>query len=147
MTVELPIEFGDIVEGEHYQPRPGSYGVIFRAENEIAVVKYRERFRLPGGGADPGESPEETLQREVMEEIGYGIAQIKRVGFAIQYAYSEGEGYFAKQCSFYRACVGTGDSRASEDDHELNWLPTEDAVRMLEHESQSWAVSRAHTGR
>ena len=52
----------------------GAYGVIVK-ENKIALIKkarggYTGKLDLPGGGIEHTELPEETLKRELMEEIG-----------------------------------------------------------------------------
>jgi NUDIX domain-containing protein len=63
------MEFGSRLPGQHYQPRPGSYAVAVRDNGRVAVIETRRGCFLPGGGgAQPGESPEETLAREVWEE-------------------------------------------------------------------------------
>ncbi|MFE7359162.1 NUDIX domain-containing protein [Streptomyces sp. NPDC057543] len=40
--------------------------------SRVLLVKptYREQWLLPGGGAEPGESPEHACRREVHEELG-----------------------------------------------------------------------------
>jgi ADP-ribose pyrophosphatase YjhB (NUDIX family) len=46
-----------------------SYGICFTAKNEIVLVSYDGIYwNLPGGQLFPGESLEEGLSREVMEE-------------------------------------------------------------------------------
>ena len=57
-------------------------GVIFNQDNRILLVKSTyQRFHpwgLPGGSLDYGESPEDAVKREVLEETGL-IVEIKRL--------------------------------------------------------------------
>ncbi len=104
------LEFGTCVDGRVYRPRPGSYAVLLDDRGRIAVLRTPKGFFLPGGGADPGESPETTVRREVLEESGHEIAIEHALGRAIEYVDAGTEGCFAKECSFFQglqAPVGT----------------------------------------
>jgi ADP-ribose pyrophosphatase len=53
----------------------------------VIVEQYRKslgevQFELPGGNMEPGESPEETARRELLEETGYGCERLHRLGQA-----------------------------------------------------------------
>ena len=55
----------------------GAYGIIIK-DDKIALVKkarggYKGKFDLPGGGIEHQELPNETLEREIMEEAGIKI--------------------------------------------------------------------------
>jgi len=143
MTASRPREFGDRIAGQHYQPRPGSYAVIRNGENQVAIVLTPLGYFLPGGGAQPGETPEATLRREILEECGYEIVSIEPLAFATQYVFAEREGYFAKQCSFFQAKLAGRAAQQTEDDHQLVWLAISAAAETLTHASQSWAVSQS----
>ncbi len=59
-----------IVKGKHI----GVYGIIIKNQ-KIALIKkarggYKGKLDLPGGSMEYGESAEETLRRELMEEAG-----------------------------------------------------------------------------
>lgn len=54
-------------------------GALFTNEvGEILLVKptYRDGWHIPGGAAEPNESPRESCEREVKEELGFD----RRVG-------------------------------------------------------------------
>jgi TDG/mug DNA glycosylase family protein len=55
--------------------RPAVRGVVLDRDDRILLVQFRDLdgqvwWATPGGGADPGESPEQTLRRELAEEAG-----------------------------------------------------------------------------
>lgn len=59
----------------------GVYGLIIE-RNKIALVKksrgaYTGKLDLPGGSFEHGERPEETLKREIKEELGADIKSFK----------------------------------------------------------------------
>ena len=137
-------EFGDRIPGADYRDRPGSYAVLNDPAGRIAVLRTPAGWFLPGGGAEPGETPEETLVREVREECGCSLRGVRPIGRAVQYVSARGEGFFAKRSSFFRATPGERDDVATpEVDHELVWLDRAEVMRRLTHESHAWAVSRA----
>ena len=55
----------------------GSYGIITNNKQIILIKKARGGYTglldLPGGGIEHTENPEETLKREIMEEVGISI--------------------------------------------------------------------------
>ena len=61
--------------------RVGCYGLIINGD-KIALIKkarggYKGLLDLPGGGIEYGETPEETLVRELMEEAGVNVIDYK----------------------------------------------------------------------
>ena len=54
----------------------GGACAIFDPEGRVLLVRHtygRLNWELPGGGAEPGESPDETAVREVLEETGLDV--------------------------------------------------------------------------
>lgn len=100
-------------------------------------------YFLPGGGAEDGELEEETLQREVLEECGYSVEVIRRIGAATQYTFAGGSAYYAKQCSFFEVRLGERIAEPTEVDHTLVWVSIAEALELLVEESQRWAVEEA----
>jgi 8-oxo-dGTP diphosphatase len=136
--------FGRRIEGTAYVLRPGGYAVIAGSAGRIAVVWVKGKLFLPGGGVDPGETPETAVRREVREECGLEIADLTLLGTADEFLYAEGERtYFQKRCTFFATTVrGREDATATqEDDHEVLWLDPEEAEHTLAHASQRWALT------
>ncbi|MCB1084530.1 MAG: NUDIX domain-containing protein [Chlamydiia bacterium] len=57
-------------------------GIIFSKDRkEILLIKRRDVpvWVLPGGGIDPGESPEEAATREMKEETGFEVKLVRKI--------------------------------------------------------------------
>lgn len=58
--------------------RPSAYGIIVH-DGQILLTEQYQKFILPGGGIDFGETPEQAVIREVKEETGFDIKNPKLV--------------------------------------------------------------------
>lgn len=65
-----------------FQPITQVYGICFNASNEILIVKKPDgnEWILPGGKPEPGETLEETLKREMMEEATVTVKNCQPLG-------------------------------------------------------------------
>ena len=66
----------------------GAHTIVYQPSGELLLVRHEgvDRWVLPGGGVDPGESFLETARRELAEEAGVGarydgLAMVTRVEF------------------------------------------------------------------
>lgn len=57
----------------------GVIGLAFKRKNEVLLIKRRDVpiWVIPGGGIENGETPEEAMAREFLEETGFKV-KIKR---------------------------------------------------------------------
>jgi 8-oxo-dGTP pyrophosphatase MutT (NUDIX family) len=129
--------------------RPSAYGVVCNSDGQIALVRTPRGVYLPGGGSDPGEPVEVTVQRESREEIGLHVAigTWRRVAIEHVAAASEGAS-FEKRSTFCDAVPRGPTGLALELSHGIVWYVPEDAVAHLTPASHRWAVSEwiaAHT--
>lgn len=62
--------------------RKGARGIILKENGQIAIFykKNKNEYKLPGGGIDDGEKPEDAFRREIMEETGCEIKNIRLIG-------------------------------------------------------------------
>lgn len=62
--------------------RYGARGIVKKEDGLIAVFykKAKNEYKLPGGGIDEGETPEEAFEREVLEEAGCEVKDITLLG-------------------------------------------------------------------
>ena len=123
--------------------RPGGYAVIFGDGGDVAAVSTPLGLALPGGGQNPGESPEGAAAREVEEECGLRVILGARIGVADELVFAADEqAHYRKRCTFFPAEI-IGTAGAGEPDHELVWLSPQNAVVRLMHQSQRWAAAEA----
>ena len=64
-------------------PEPTVGAIILNNKNEILLVKsnkWKGSYVIPGGHIEFGEDIENALQREIMEETGLNIYDIKLLG-------------------------------------------------------------------
>ncbi len=83
----------EIIEGKEFDPdfrykvRKAARAIIIGQDNKIPLVyASRDQFhKIPGGGIEPDEDIETGLRREVLEESGCEIENIKPIGIIIEY--------------------------------------------------------------
>lgn len=82
-TLDMPTEdVRDHLQDElgHVTPKVGSTAVVFDDERRILTMKRPGgEWCLPGGNAEPGEGPEETVVRETREETGVEVEPVELV--------------------------------------------------------------------
>jgi len=65
-------------------PEPTVGALILNNKNEILLIKsykWKDRFTIPGGHIEIGESIEKALKREIKEEVGLDIKVIKFITY------------------------------------------------------------------
>jgi 8-oxo-dGTP diphosphatase len=117
--------------------------LVRNPRGEWELVRTPQGCFLPGGGMEPHETPQQTVKRESREECGFVLDPGRVTARATQFVYStEEEEYFEKVCEFVEAEL-IGLVAPAENDHELVWLDSEQALKSLSHESHRWAVTCA----
>lgn len=127
-------------------------GVAFRKKDsgvEIAIVcvKPKQRWQLPKGIVDPGESPEGTALREVREEAGVETERLALIE-TIEYWYRSlkyGKPVrYHKYVHFYLLRYLNGN--VFDHDHEVEearWVSFDEALEMLDFKNERDVVEKA----
>ncbi len=139
------LEFGTQRPAVDYRKRPGVYAVATDAGGQWAAIKTSHGYFLLGGAIEPEESAGTALQREIIEESGCAARIISKIGDAVEYIDTEGEGSFAIHGTFFKVELGAPSTTPTEPDHILVWLSLEDALCLLRREAARWAVGKAAT--
>jgi ADP-ribose pyrophosphatase YjhB (NUDIX family) len=76
---ELALELGR--DSGYATPKVDVRGVVFDDQERLLLMREKidGRWSLPGGWADPGESPSAAVTREILEEAGYPTLAVKLV--------------------------------------------------------------------
>lgn len=138
------LTFGSQEPGVDYTERLAAYVVIVNDEGEVAMVRGRRKhFFLPGGGSLPGEAPEDTIIREVFEELARGVRLLRPVGEAVQYFYSSMDDLHYKMQAQFFTGEFTDEAAGHATEHELDWLPAVEAAHACFHACHAWAIRQA----
>lgn len=84
-TLGLSDEFEQL--GSEYQLRKSARAIVINDKGEMATqyLNTYKYHKLPGGGVDQGETIEEALKREVLEEVGCDCEITHELGVTIEY--------------------------------------------------------------
>ena len=123
-----------IKENENYIDRAGAY-LIPVTKGKVGVVKTAKGYFLLGGGLDDGESNEECIRRECLEEIGYTVSVGNKICSAEMYCEHPTIGYFHPIQTYYVGELMEQENVAVEDDYD-------DLVDNMYLEMQSWALKQ-----
>lgn len=142
--------FGESVRPDApYRDRPGAYAAILdgagpRARLLLAATTAPgEDFLLPGGGVDPGEGPLRALHREVMEETGWTVRPLRRLGAFQRYCWMpEYRRWARKVCHVYLCAPGRRLADPVEPDHAPVWMPLAEAAERLSIAGDRWFAAR-----
>jgi|SRR5579864_3225765 len=105
-------------------------------------------WALPKGNLDPGERPEQTALREVLEETGVEGRLVEKLG-DVKYTYTRRGGVRVfKIVSFYllragRGRIGEIEDRMRVEVAEARWLPLDEAPRLLAYGGEREMVEKA----
>ena len=98
-------------------------------ENDLLLVFFRRgSWDIPKGKIDPGETPEETAVREVMEETGLNMLNISDKIGETYHAYFEDEAVLLKETHWYKMnSSGKGKLKPQEEEgiSEVKWADLE----------------------
>ena len=110
-------------EGKIYR-RPSARAVIVKDGKVLLnYVAKHDCYEFPGGGLEPGETPEQALLREVAEETGYVIIpeSVREYGIVIrrQQDSKDPDGIFEQENYYYFAEVRDETVPRKPDEHEI----------------------------
>lgn len=122
---------------QHYRLRHGAYAVILRKGQVLLTFQTapRAEWQLPGGGIDAGESALQALRRETLEETGWRIAPLRRLGAFRRFTFMpEYDLWAEKLCHIYLARPLRAVAPPSEPGHTAAWVEGARALRMMDND-------------
>jgi 8-oxo-dGTP diphosphatase len=146
METDFGPQFGTPEPGRVHRDRPAAFGLALQGEMLALVrVTYPEKppfFDLPGGALDAGENADAAMIREFGEETGLIVSAGGEVARASQQFLTKDGEAVNNRCIFLRALVDGANPRLKiEQDHELVWMSSMEALRRLRHEAHAWGLA------
>lgn len=127
---------------------PSVVAIVQDAEGRILMIHKtdNDKWALPGGGHDIGESIETSVIREVKEETGYDVEVVTLTGIYTNprhvMAYDDGE--VRQQFSIaFKARLMSGDARTSSESDRVEWLTREEIAELNVHPSMRQRIKDA----
>jgi len=120
--------------------RKAARAVVFDSDNKIALFYSTKKnyHKLPGGGVEEGEDLETALRRELLEEIGCGVNNIREIGIIEEFRNK----FNLHQLSYCYVADVSGEKGAPDlEEGELaegfvtEWLDLDSAIKTLEAET------------
>src|SRR5215471_13622651 len=134
--------FGHFDPYLRYKNRRAAYAVILANPCSVLAIKVRNKYWLPGGGSRDGETAEDTVVREVREELGRHVRLIEEIGKAIQYFHASEENCSYKmEATFFRAELVDGPTESAE--YEISFPPITSVSTSFFHQCHEWAIDQA----
>ena len=119
---------------------PSTTAVVQDEERRIVLVRRKDNdlWALPGGGMEPGESIEDTVVREVLEETGLVVEVTGLIGVYTNpnhvMEYSDGE--VRQQFSLcYTTVLKGGELRFDDESTDIAWVAAEQIQSLPMHPS------------
>ena len=129
--------------GVIYRRRPGAYGIV-AGEGGLLLVDENGELQLPGGGIDPGEGPMQALHRELREETGWRIADLRHFGAFQRFVYMPDYGFWGHKIqAIFLARAVRQLGPPLEAACQPVWMAPEQAARHLDVEGDRVMVARA----
>ena len=131
-TVDLPNGYRADLEILHH---PGGAAIVALDEQHRVCLLHQFRhaaggyvWELPAGKLEPGEPPELTAQRELIEEAGVNASTWRSLGISLS-----SPGVFTERIHLYLATNLTPapDAREAAEVFEVHWIALETAVQRV----------------
>lgn len=134
---------GSKEENVEYRKRPGAYAIIVnKNDDKIGIVTDGEDYFYLGGGIENGETKLEALKREMIEEAGYFIKNIRKFEEVGSHIFAEDKGYLEIIASVYIAEFDKKIAEPIEKDHKVLWVTPEEYVSKMFREWQRYIMER-----
>lgn len=132
------IEIGTKRNGETYTFRETCYGIAQSNGKTLIVFSNKDGdYSLPGGGMEKGETKEDGLKREFLEEAGYEIEKAEPLVDAHMFVRNSKGFYIERLAHFFLVKIKEGTNVTPiENWHDPIWIEDDKVLETLTHHTQ-----------
>lgn len=124
------ITIGNKLTDKKYDFRETCFGIC-EMNGKMLLVKKNEQFSFIGGGLDKGETHEECLRREFIEESGYELIKIKPFITIDCFWLAGGKWPLESLANFFIVEVGNKICEPTEPGHSVHEIDLEEVEKLL----------------
>lgn len=129
------VQFENIESNVEYRLREAVRAVVLRQGKMALLYVSNENYhKLPGGGIEKGENLNEALEREILEEVGVTIEDIKEIG-KIEECRAQHQLKQISYCYTAKVKEDKGELNLTEEEKEegfqLKWVSIDEALRLM----------------
>ena len=109
-------------------------GLVYNESNEILMMFRRNKWDLPKGKLDKGETLEHCALREVKEETGLKEVQLIKSLVITYHTYDESGRHILKETHWYEMRSGSREQlvpQTGEDITEVKWVKKEEIIKLM----------------
>lgn len=124
------IIIGEKFEDKKYDFRETCFGICIK-NGKMLLVKKKEQYSFIGGGIENGETHEQCLRREFLEESGYEILRLEEFATIDCFWLAAGKWPLESLANFYIVEVGNKISEPTEEGHIVEEVNLQDVENIL----------------
>ena len=132
------VQLEEIESRLDYRLREAVRAIVLKGDKMALLYVSNENYhKLPGGGIEQGENLNQALEREILEEVGVTIENIREVGKIIEYR----KQHHLKQISYCFVIdvkYDTGNLNYTEEEKaegfELKWVSIQEALKLMKND-------------
>lgn len=136
------IRIGTKLNNVTYTKRDGAYVIIERNDDDKIAIATDGTWFFLGGGIEQGETELEALKRELLEESGYSIKNIKYFDKVTSWADGGKRGPLDVTATFYIAEFDEKVVEPIEKTHKVLWVNANEYKDKLYHEYQRYILDK-----
>lgn len=118
---------------------PASLAIILNLD-QVLLVKRRDMpvWVIPGGGIDPGESPEKAAIREALEESGFEVEITRKLGLFTK------ANWLTDDAHVFVASILKGSATLGPESQAVDWFDIKELPELLPPPHRKW-IELAHS--
>lgn len=136
------VRIGTKKDNVKYTKRDGVYVIIERNNDDKIAIATDGTWFFLGGGIERGETELEALRRELLEESGYSIKNIKYFDKITSWADGGKRGPLDVTATFYIAEFDEKITELIEKTHKVLWVNASEYKDKLYHEYQRYILDK-----